>query len=159
MRKLNIVLLVALVLLPLVAGAQSRIGYPELQQQMDQFSYLARQTYYSLNTASAACPVDTTYTNCATTAYIGSSINAPYKIRIQNLGANKIYYNPQTVSGTTLTAPDTEDSYLVSGMESATGSAELSSGEAVELFFVSQPNMVLGGGGSAATFTVEVWTR
>ena len=124
------------------------------------FSVLSQQTYCSISSSQVVTPTDITSTNTYTIAYCPSTITPPVKIRVQNLDANKIYYAEYESTTGGIVAPTATCSYLVNPGEAYIGTyvPALDYGEAVEFIFYDTPSISFGGGGSAATFTIEAWT-
>jgi len=166
-KSIALILVLALICLAAPAQAQVSKAFQDADQALraKTFSVIARQSYYVLNTASAACAilVDSTATNAASIAYAPATISPPFLVSIQNLGANPIYYAPKTgnfVSSTEyLTVPTATCPYLVANDEQATSTIALAYGETKEIIFFDTPDWVFGGGGSPATFVIEIRIR
>jgi hypothetical protein len=163
-RSLAIFIIVAIVAAATMANAGGRRS-PLFREQVvrdlaSNYSVLARQSYHSLTTTEVAAPEDTSTTATFTDsiAYLGTTIKPPLKLRIQNFGANKIYYNIYDTNASGAIVTTATCSYLVGKRETATSAAELSYGEAAEFIFYQVPTVSFGGGGSACTFTSEIWT-
>lgn len=164
MRKLCTIFLILAVLgtiLPASAydgGAAQKAGQ---ELWINNFGKLVYQNYFTTAATTGTCPNDNTSTNTYSIMYCPATITPPLKLRIQNLGTSKIYYNDYSDNYTTstlnVTIPTATCSYLT-GTGAASAAAFLNAGEVKELIFLEAPDLVFGGV-ALATFSIEVWKR
>jgi len=162
MRKTIWILLLLAFLLPAVGFAQTPT-LPDGVKNLQLFpGKLLKSTYCSLDTTTVVCPTDATSTGTHSAYYLPDNVNPPYLIRIQNKNDNPLYYAPYSLNATLVsvilptsaTSPVFIRDFPYNG---ATDTVYLDDGEAWEKFVYNEPNFVIGGGGSACTFTVEIW--
>lgn len=164
-RKISLflVLFLMLALQSVMAQIPKALQDADHAGRAERFNVLALQNYHTPGTASAVCPTATSSTasNASTLSYLGSVTSLPIRLRIQNLGANKIYYNTYATNASGVIIPVATCSYLTFPGEPYIGTyvPALDNGEAADFIFYQTPTLSFGGAGSLSTFTTEVWTR
>ena len=156
-------LFAALIVLSILVGSPLTAQTPKAQADYDyqqrsvNFNVLENEAYCSLSTTQNVTPADITSTNSYTLAYCPATITEfPLKVVVQNLGTNKIYVTKYSTSSGGLHTTTATCSFLMDPGQ-ATNTPQV--GDEVEMIFFDTPALTFGGGGSAATFTIRVYTR
>ncbi|MBF0501492.1 MAG: hypothetical protein HQM09_15230 [Candidatus Riflebacteria bacterium] len=155
---LSVFVVIALLAVTVSASAARVPGSARDQINRDvagNFSVLAHQVYCALSSSQVVTPTDITSTNTYTIAYCPTTITPPVRVHIQYLGTAKIYETIYGTNASNVVAPTATCAYL---LDKRNTTATPVIGDTIDEIFYDRPNISFSGGGSAATFTIEVYT-